>query len=243
MYGDFKLYHPIWYFSTVDSTMDIGWRMHDALVHGLTIVAAHQTKGRGRLSRQWDDISGKSMLMTVFFHTSQLDCTYGVGHYSARSAYAVVRLLQHITKKQFLIKWPNDVLIKSGATYKKVAGILLEHKSDWLAIGVGLNMYALPPDCHTFASTAFSDVAYMHPLSLAISFVKTLWSICCCAFPTEINNFLLWKDKQVCLHAGKVTHYGVCRKICKDGGVHIEHSQGSTVFYTGSLLAVEENDC
>lgn len=41
------------------------------------------------------------------------------------------------------LKWPNDVVLQTGATYRKLSGISLEGTADGLCLGIGVNV--VPP--------------------------------------------------------------------------------------------------
>lgn len=137
----------------IDSTNDEAKRLVQAGETGpLWIVAARQTKGRGRLGRSWTSLSGNlhaSLILSGFGPAAiapQLGFVAGVATISAllEATGATGRLA---------LKWPNDILLDDA----KLAGILLEGAYlpqaatapfGGLAcvIGIGVNCVAAPSD-------------------------------------------------------------------------------------------------
>jgi BirA family biotin operon repressor/biotin-[acetyl-CoA-carboxylase] ligase len=134
-------------YDEIDSTNEEAKRRAESGEAGpLWIVAARQTKGRGRLGRSWSSLEGNlhaSFLLSGFDPPAiapQLGFVAGVATISALIATtgAAGRLA---------LKWPNDVLL-DGA---KLAGILLEGVQAAGAgfacvIGIGVNCAASPCD-------------------------------------------------------------------------------------------------
>jgi BirA family transcriptional regulator, biotin operon repressor / biotin---[acetyl-CoA-carboxylase] ligase len=98
---------------------------------GLVVVADHQTRGRGRLDRTWEDAPGRSLLMSAlvggaFPRPTLVPLAVGVA-----VADALVEL-----GAQPALKWPNDVLVAEG----KCGGILVERVDELVVIGIGMNV-------------------------------------------------------------------------------------------------------
>jgi BirA family biotin operon repressor/biotin-[acetyl-CoA-carboxylase] ligase len=128
----------------IDSTNEEAKRRASAGERGsLWIVARRQTKGRGRLGRQWSSLEGNlhaSLLLGDIGPASiapQLGFVAGVATISALidATGAAGRLA---------LKWPNDILLDGG----KLAGILLESapaaSGFACVIGVGVNCATSP---------------------------------------------------------------------------------------------------
>jgi BirA family transcriptional regulator, biotin operon repressor / biotin---[acetyl-CoA-carboxylase] ligase len=104
------------------------------LHEGATAVAEHQAAGRGRRGRQWEDVAGRSVLVSVLLRPrrsasplSQLSLVVGL---------AVAEAVDSVCRTTAQIKWPNDVLVAD----RKVAGILVEGTDDAAICGIGLNV-------------------------------------------------------------------------------------------------------
>jgi BirA family biotin operon repressor/biotin-[acetyl-CoA-carboxylase] ligase len=107
-------------------------RGHD-LPEGAVAVTEHQTAGRGREGRPWEDVPARSLLVSVLLHppatapTEQLPLVVGLSVADAVESLAGVKAL---------LKWPNDVLVDE----RKVAGILLEASPGEVVCGIGVNV-------------------------------------------------------------------------------------------------------
>lgn len=125
-------------FKEIDSTQDeLRRRLGSGQdVHRLVIRAGVQTRGRGQRSRDWASVSGGSYQSAALkgpaLPASSLFIALGV----ARQLNAALPL------QPLLLKWPNDIRLKSGA---KVAGVLCEYSRGHLLVGVGVNVANEPP--------------------------------------------------------------------------------------------------
>jgi BirA family transcriptional regulator, biotin operon repressor / biotin---[acetyl-CoA-carboxylase] ligase len=120
-------------FDEVTSTNDLLKQAGEAGEdEGLVYFAESQTKGRGRLGRRWESVSGASLLFSILLRPSWADTSC----LSLAMAVALAETLDLLTSASARIKWPNDVYIKN----KKVAGILCEACSGFFVVGIGLNV-------------------------------------------------------------------------------------------------------
>lgn len=112
---------------------------------GLVVTARHQTAGRGRLGRDWLDLPGRSLIVSLV-----LD---GVGSFEAMvlvavSARAAVVSLGGVGPR---FKWPNDLVYGR----RKVGGILSEAcgtgSGRRIVVGLGMNVAYLPEELNLAA--------------------------------------------------------------------------------------------
>lgn len=113
------------------STQDV-LRADRGLPHGAVAVTEHQTSGRGREGRPWEDVAGKSLLLSLLLRppagtpSQQLALVAGL---------AVAESVEE-RRDAAGIKWPNDVLLGG----RKVAGVLLEASEGAVVCGIGVNV-------------------------------------------------------------------------------------------------------
>ncbi len=122
---------PYLWQETCRSTQDV--LRGSGLPEGAVAVAEHQTAGRGRSGRQWEDREGQAVLVSVLLRPPsgaalpQLSLVVGL---------ATAEAVEFVTGLAAGIKWPNDVLLGG----RKVAGVLLEGDGDAVVCGIGVNV-------------------------------------------------------------------------------------------------------
>lgn len=95
--------------------------------------ADHQTSGRGRQQRVWDDAGDSDLTLTFRFHLP-LQTPMAL---PACVPLCVLQAVEPMVGKELGLKWPNDVFCDG----KKLAGVLIDsdgHGS--YAIGIGINV-------------------------------------------------------------------------------------------------------
>jgi BirA family transcriptional regulator, biotin operon repressor / biotin---[acetyl-CoA-carboxylase] ligase len=102
------------------------------LSEGAVAVTEHQTAGRGRERRRWEDVPGRSLLLSLLLRppagsaAEQLSLVAGL---------AVAEAVEE-HRDDAALKWPNDVLLGG----RKVAGVLLEGSEGLVVCGIGINV-------------------------------------------------------------------------------------------------------
>ncbi|RJR44945.1 MAG: biotin--[acetyl-CoA-carboxylase] ligase [Deltaproteobacteria bacterium] len=131
---------PIHHFDSLPSTNDLAKELgsKDA-PEGSLVVAEHQTRGRGRLGREWDSPPGAGLYVSLLLRP--LLPPTEMPQITLATAVAVVRALSRTTGLAPGIKWPNDLLLDG----KKLGGILTEMETEsdrirHLVVGLGLNI-------------------------------------------------------------------------------------------------------
>jgi len=133
------------YFPVIDSTNSEAERQ---ISYGrnspFAIASSCQTKGRGRLGRDWYSASADNLYLSVLFEPNippqQLQ------HFTLWAGITICRALQPFTPKTKLqIKWPNDLHCDG----RKFAGMLTEAKMDSdslrsIVFGIGINLNSNP---------------------------------------------------------------------------------------------------
>lgn len=127
----------------VGSTMAEAVRLAPELTRPTWILAKRQTASYGRQGRVWEHPEGNLAATLLMRPGGPVAEAALRSFFTANALYEALALYADRTKLG--LKWPNDVLLSGG----KVAGILLESTGtgqgiDWLAIGVGVNLAAVP---------------------------------------------------------------------------------------------------
>lgn len=129
-------------FEDTTSTNDVLRRLADAgAAKGTTVIAEHQTAGRGQGGRRWNSPAGKSLLLSVLLRSD--DDTADVTDPSTtpiRVGLALCRAIAAVARIDVGIKWPNDIVHNE----RKLAGILCEGASGraggFVVAGIGINV-------------------------------------------------------------------------------------------------------
>ena len=100
------------------------------------LIAAHQTAGRGRMGRHWEDQPAQALMFS-------LGLPWVGQQWSGLSLAVGVSLAENLSP-QVRLKWPNDLWCQRDGHWHKLAGILIETANvgdqHHLVIGVGINL-------------------------------------------------------------------------------------------------------
>ncbi len=99
----------------------------EACEDGSVFIAEQQTAGRGRHGRDWHSAPGLGLWFSVCLE-NPID---GINYAAALAVRDVLSDCAGIS-----VRWPNDLYIGK----KKVCGILVEQRSGWSALGIGINV-------------------------------------------------------------------------------------------------------
>jgi BirA family biotin operon repressor/biotin-[acetyl-CoA-carboxylase] ligase len=145
----------IHYFPEIDSTMDAARELaKEGAEEGTIVIAEVQTRGRGRLSREWLSPEG-GIYFTVILRP-RISPAYAP-RINLMAAVAVAATIGKLFGLKAELKWPNDVLVAG----KKVCGILAEMDAEmdvvnFVNVGIGINANTRVPKFNKTA-TSLSD--------------------------------------------------------------------------------------
>lgn len=141
----------------VGSTSDVAHRLAmEGAEHGETVIAEHQTAGRGRRGRTWISPPGRNLYLSIVLRPDLPP--HRAPELTFVAAVAVAETLGE-AQVPARIKWPNDLELEG----KKLAGILTELYAEpdrinavILGIGVNLNLEErdLPSELRPIATSA-----------------------------------------------------------------------------------------
>ena len=103
------------------------------LPEGAVAATDHQTGGRGRLGRAWEEPAGSSVLTSVLLEPPP---GRRLPELSLVAALAVAETIEAALALSTQVKWPNDVMLNR----RKVAGILSELSDGTVVVGIGINV-------------------------------------------------------------------------------------------------------
>lgn len=111
-----------------------------AAAHGEAWFAHYQTKGKGRMGKEWQAEAGANIMLSVALETSSLLISEQF-YLSAAMAVSAFNFFSSYAKDETKIKWPNDIFWRD----RKAAGILIEsvirgNKWQWTVVGIGINI-------------------------------------------------------------------------------------------------------
>lgn len=115
---------------------------------GLILLAERQTAGRGRRGTAWVSPTGESLAFSILLRPDEPKSLWP--RLALATGLAVAEAIEGCGL-QAGIKWPNDVWIGQ----RKIAGILVEAGTDFVVIGIGVNVNSaeLPPEVAEIATS------------------------------------------------------------------------------------------
>ena len=137
---------------------------------GALVITERQTRGRGRLGRQWRSPLGVNLLFSVLFRPAfSLDRVFSLTMLVAASLVDAIREMSGLNA---LIKWPNDIYCNG----KKMAGILTEFSAggraiEYAVVGIGLNVNW---DLRNEPELQYSATSLIHELGYPVSRIALL---------------------------------------------------------------------
>ena len=142
--------YPRRWLAETASTNDVAreWALAGA-PDGALVVAARQTRGRGRRERTWDSPAGTGLYVSFVLRPEwPADQAPNLAIVAGMAAF---RALEKAGVRDLRMKWPNDVL----ANGRKICGVLVEprlgaERIEFAVAGIGINVGQgaddFPPD-------------------------------------------------------------------------------------------------
>lgn len=222
----------IHFFREVVSTMDTAREMARNDHPGFTVVVAkRQTRGRGRLQRQWGSDEGGLYFTIVLRPGIPPMLAFRVNFVASLSLTHILRALYGVHAQ---VKWPNDILVEE----KKLVGILseMETASDMVSfinIGVGVNINNDPrphnPDATSLRLLLGKAVS---PKALLAAFLDDFEArMATVDYDTVIE---VWKaytltiGRRVRIVTTTETYEGKALDVAPDGALVLESADGTT---------------
>lgn len=228
------------------STMDVARHLAGRGVLGAwgSVLAPVQASGRGQLRRAWLSRPGNVLATLVCPPATGLwnDLRPLVlGYLFAEALSALGQVVQ--------VKWPNDLL----SDELKIAGILVEERSECVLAGIGLNLaWAPPPEAlrqgHCVAAGEFhtSDVG-LGPARLwraLVNRVETSYLVLLEAFSpheflTIFRTRMAWQGRRVLVQEGASVRYeAIVMGISGEGGLVLDRAGQEVVLLAGDVIPV-----
>ena len=213
---------------------------------GTVIVADRQTAGRGRRGRNWLSSPESSLTFSLLWRFS--GHAAGLSGLSLAVGVGLVRAMAALDATGVCLKWPNDVLLRSGDDFAKLAGILIELVSDrrgtQVIVGIGVNLappadelpqpaaglcQACPqlPDRHAVLAAILIQLAQVLDIFAVDGFF---------GLKTEWQHYHAWQDMAVqILGDGTVPTTGRCLGVDEDGSLLIETGGSVERIFSGDV--------
>jgi len=227
----------IHYYEYTASTMDIARQLaRDQCPDGTVVIASIQSKGRGRMQRNWESQKGGLYMTRVIRPTLDISLCFA---YTFAAALAIVHTLQHEYKIVAHVKWPNDILVKG----RKIAGILTEtafqeNRLTYLNMGMGINVNN-QTDHYEFQAVSVQEIlhetvdlnCFFTILDQALNQKLKIINVDQILEEWKIHNCTLGKDVRIVTPSSIIE--GLAVGLNSEGALLIEKNNGSieTILY------------
>ncbi len=213
---------------------------------GSVVVADRQSAGRGRRGRSWLSSPESSLTFSLLWRFSGNAAS--LSGLSLAVGVALAQAMENLGATGVCLKWPNDVLLRSGDDFAKLAGILIELSSDrrgtQAIIGIGLNLAPPTGDLPQPAaglSQACPKTIDRHDVLAAI-----LGQLAAVLDTFTVNRFFglkmkwqsyhAWQDQAVqILGDGEDPRRGRCLGVDDDGALLLETAAGIERIFSGDV--------
>jgi BirA family biotin operon repressor/biotin-[acetyl-CoA-carboxylase] ligase len=190
-------------FRETRSTNDLALReAQNGAPEGFSVLAEHQTGGRGRMGRTWESNPGQGLWLSMVFRPAWP--VPSAQRLTLLVSVAAVRALEKTAGLHCSIKWPNDIMVED----KKLGGALTETQGDmdriqYAVAGIGLNVHQsseeFSPDVRTRATSVRIETGSApRRADLLVAYFQEITALYAKPWPEVLD---LWRDR--CLTIGQ----------------------------------------
>lgn len=228
-----------WY-NTTNSTNTLAKEMaKNGAPHGTTLIAGHQTGGRGRMGRSFSSPEGMGLYLSMILRPG---CPAGeLMHLTCAAGLAACDAVANATGYRPGIKWINDLIAKE----KKLGGILVEMSVDpktglvdYAVIGIGINCLQnaedFPPELQDIAislKTATGKAVEIPQLAaqLILSLQEMAQNLSeCAAILDRYRKDCVTLGREITVIGSSGTRQGTALDIDQAGALVVHFPDGST---------------
>lgn len=228
---------------TVTSTMDIVRQLERlGAAEGITVIAASQTRGRGRAGRSWQSPESAGLYCSILLRPRI--SPYRFQPFSIAVGLALCEALDPDQQIGLRLKWPNDIVYQE----KKLAGILLTTSLggalvESAILGIGLNLHpdtARPDHAISLTEIPGSNPAAVEQLFESIArMIGLRYDAILCEDPeralADADARLALLGRAVAIEDGSMTHFGQVIGIDDRGALQLATSSGIVAISSGEL--------
>ena len=224
-------------------------RAAEGVDEGYTVLAEHQTAGRGRLGRTWNAQAGRNLTFSLVLRPPLSPGRLGL--VTLAGALAVAETLDaFIAPLAVAVKWPNDLLLHN----RKCCGMLLESAFPQtpgtppavvLGIGLNVNQDAFAPALESRATSLLLEMGRPVPRApLLAHLLLRLEAAYASLFEDEGATVrAAYEARMFGLHqpvllrqTNEETHIqGVIEGISSEGALRLKTDKGLETFHAGEV--------
>ena len=214
-------------YNILDSTNKEAHRLlaEGRVENGLTLLARHQTDGRGQLGRTWISEPDTHLAMTIIHQPARMSPSE-LPTLGMKVSLAIVKALKDLDPQiNPLIKWPNDVYVDG----KKLSGILIENslsgssvQHSIIGIGMNINESSFPPEIPNATSLLLITSQVCNILNVAELVRKQVLSILQSSPPNwkEIyDEYIFGKEKRNLFESNQDRFYACVEGVSLEGAL------------------------
>lgn len=240
------------WFDCIDSTNTRARELaRQGAPHGTTLIADHQTGGRGRRGRSFHSPAGSGIYMSVILRPC---CKpQQIMHLTCAAAVAMCDAVEHAVGFRPGIKWTNDLVYCK----RKIAGVLTElgfdsHGNvDFAVIGIGINCCQqesdFPEDIRQIAGSLFSvSGKEIDRAVVAAAMVDALYRMDAELLTNKahiLNRYrhdCITLGREISLVRGDDIRHGTALDIDDDGALVVRFADGNTEIVNSGEVSVRD---
>ena len=232
-------------YDSLSSTMDVAKEHFEELdqENAALVLTKNQTGGRGRQGRVWSEVDEGFYGTYVFKSNSNINSLTGL---SLAVGCVLCDTLKSYTT-DIGLKWPNDVLGRSGS---KLCGTLIELSQfkgeQFVLIGIGINLVGSPENVDNTTSLFDLSGRVVPPVEIAGSLSRNLfeaWK----SFKTD--GFAMFRDRwmedalffgsQISVQVAESPISGTFLGVDQTGAMLLETPTGTIPVTAGHVISVD----
>jgi len=129
-------------FETIDSTNRVALELaEEGAEHGLAVLASSQSRGRGRLGKNWNSPAGRGLYCSIVLRPALEMAEFPRLTFVA--GLAVAEAIEAVYSLRAGLKWPNDIYFsgrKCGGILTESSGLTARTEGRFVVVGIGLNV-------------------------------------------------------------------------------------------------------